>query len=93
MTGSLAVRGIHDEGLRIQWEELHMPGGMAATAQLFGNLSCGQGQVGAEPIENAALAHAGVAREGGELSLNSLPEFFQSGTRFGAGGDHPEKSP
>ena len=67
-----------------------MPGGMAAPAQLFGDLSRGQGQLRQQPVEDAAFAHAGISRKGRELSLQRLPQLLHPGPGLGAGGNHPE---
>ena len=83
-------RSIHHEGLSVQCEQLHMAGGVPPPAQLLGDLAGRQVHSRGQGIEDAALAHAGVAGEGGELALEGFSELLHSRPGLGAGGDHPK---
>ena len=79
--------GIRNIGVFAQVVQLHMAGGMAATAQLLGDLAGSQLQLRAQPIENAALAHTGVAGKGHQLAPDQLPQFLHAFAGFGTGAD------
>ena len=61
---------------------------MAATTQLFGNLTGGKAQSGAKLIEHTALTHTGISGEGGELTLQQLPQFRYALSGLRTGGNH-----
>ena len=68
--------------------ELHMPGGVAATAQLFADLAHGEPKLRGKGVEDAGLAHAGVAGEGAEFAAEHISQLLHAKTRFGAGLDN-----
>ena len=77
----------------VQAVQLHMAGGVPAPAQLVGDLSRLQPQLRQEAVENAALSHAGIAGEGGELAGNFPAQLLHPMACFGAGANHPEARP
>ena len=67
-----------------------MAGGVASAAQLLGNLAHGQRQLRAEPVQDTALAHAGISGEGHQLPADHISQLLHALAGFGTGGDHPE---
>ena len=82
--------GIRHVGFIPDGIELHVAGGMAAPAQLLGDRAGLDPQLGAESLENGALAHAGVPRKGHGLSGDQPPQGLDPQAGLGAGADHGE---
>ena len=82
--------GIGHPGTAADGKELHVAGGVAAAAQLLGDLAGLDLQPRAETAQDGALAHTGVAGEGHGLACQQSPEGFDPLPGLGAGADHRE---
>ena len=84
------TRCICNKGILIQSIQLHMPGGMSATPQLFRHFTGRQRKGRTQPVEHTALSHTGISGKSSQLSADQFPEGICSLSRLGAGTDHRE---
>ena len=64
--------GINAVGILSQAVQLHMTGGVAASAQLVGDLPGSNGQTGIEAVQDTGLAYTGIPREDNGLPTDGL---------------------
>ena len=81
------ARCVDNVGILVQREHLHMTGGVAATAQGLADLPHRQAEHRLHGVEDAGLAHAGVAGEGVQLSLHGPAQLRQA---LSGGGTDPQ---
>lgn len=79
--------GVRHNGPGGEAEQLHMAGGVPPAPQLVGDLPHLEAELRLQGVEDAGLAHAGIARKGGNLAGNGRRQLRNALAGFSA---HPQ---